>query len=545
VKLALAQINTTVGDIDGNAAKAGAAIEHAIGAGAQMVILPELTLSGYPPQDLVERAAFRAANRRALERLAGEAGGIYAVVGFVGESTAPAGRLATNSAALLRDGRVLARRDKTLLPTYDVFDEHRHFRPAAENQPVSLDGLRVGLTICEDAWNDRRFWERPLYDSDPVEHLAAAGVQLLLNVSASPFSAGKQQFRRDMLGASARRHNLPLIYVNLVGGNDQLIFDGRSVAFDRRGRIIAEGAAFEEDFLVVDTEQEGAAERPELPDEVAETCAALDLGLRDYMRKCGFRRVVLALSGGIDSAVTAAIAARAVGPENVTALYLPTTFSSEGSRRDAEQVARNLGMELHSIPIEELRTCAERTLAPLFDGTERGVAEENVQARLRGALVMAHANKFGHLPLATGNKSELAVGYCTLYGDMVGGLALIGDVPKTMVYRIAHHLNRQVEVIPPSVIQKPPSAELKPDQTDQDVLPPYEVLDPILDLYVEQALECDEIVARGYEPETVRRMLAMVDRAEFKRRQAPITLRVTAKAFGPGRRLPVAQNWPR
>jgi NAD+ synthetase len=545
MKVALAQINTTVGDVEGNVRKAVAVIHEAAARGAHLVVLPELAISGYPPQDLVERPAFIEANRRGVQRVALAAHGVYAVVGHVGETGGGTGKPAANSASVVRDGQVLCRRDKTLLPTYDVFDESRLFQPAVGNDPVPMGDFSVGVTICEDAWNDRQFWAHRLYNTDPVEKLAAAGMNLLVNLSASPFSAGKQEFRRAMLSASARRHGVPLLYVNLVGGNDQLVFDGRSIAFDAQGRTIAEGAAFREDLLIADTGDRGAPEPPPSMDAVEEVWAALNVGLADYVRKCGFRKVVFGLSGGVDSALTAALAASALGPENVTALFMPTVFTSEQSRADAEAVARNLGIEFVCVPVEEVRTCMERSLEPLFRGTKRGVAEENLQARLRGTLVMAFSNKFGHLPLATGNKSELGAGYCTLYGDMVGGLAVIGDVPKVMVYQLARHANRERMIIPQSILDRAPTAELKPNQTDQDVLPPYEVLDAILNLYVEQNKEFDEIVAAGFERDIVREVLLMVDRAEYKRRQAPITLRVTSKAFGPGRRLPVAQRWAR
>jgi NAD+ synthetase len=403
----------------------------------------------------------------------------------------------------------------------------------------------VGITICEDAWNDRSFWPERLYERDPVEELVHAGANLIINIAASPYSTGRQGLRRRMLSALAAGHRVPVAYVNLVGGNDQLIFEGRSLLCDLHGGIAAEAAAFREDMPVLDVDLEAGAAPPPHPDVVEDVWRALILGLHDYARKCGFRRVVFGLSGGVDSALTAAIAADALGPRNVTALFLPSRVSSEQSRIDAEAVAANLGIDLHTIPIDAAHRAAERALSDVFEGTEPGTAEENVQARIRGNLVMAFANKFGALPLATGNKSELAVGYCTLYGDMVGGLAVIGDVPKTLVYRLARYANRNGEVIPRSVLEKAPSAELKPNQTDQDVLPPYEVLDAILNLYIEEEKEYGQIVEAGYAPELVRRVLSMVDRAEFKRRQAPITLRVTRKAFGPGRRLPVAQNWTR
>jgi len=545
MRIAMAQVNPTVGDLEGNLKMAEWAVVRAADQGAQLVLLPELALSGYPPQDLVERPAFLQANLDAVSTLARVAGGLYVVVGYVGQAASPTGKSATNSLALLRDGHVLSRRDKTLLPTYDVFDEARYFQPAESNHPVAVNGVRLGMTICEDVWNDRTFWQRRLYEMDPVERLADDGIDLLVNIAASPFSVGKQVLRRAMLGAAARRHGVPLFYVNLVGGNDQLVFDGRSLAIDAQGRVIAEAAAFREDLIVVDTDAQACPDAPPdiAPD--ADVWQGLELGLADYARKCGFRHAVLALSGGVDSALTAAIAAGALGPENVTALYMPTTFSSEHSRIDAQAVAANLGIKLWQVSIEDLRTANERLLQPIFAGTERGTAEENIQARIRGNLVMAMANKFGYLPLATGNKSELAVGYCTVYGDMVGGLAVIGDVPKSMVYRLSRYANREREVIPASVLEKPPSAELKPDQTDQDTLPPYDMLDRILDLYVEENLEVDAIVERGFDRGTVVRILNMVDRAEFKRRQAPFTLRVTSRAFGPGRRLPVAQRWTR
>jgi len=545
MKVAIAQINTTVGDLPGNTHLAVQAIRSAAAMGAELVVLPELALSGYPPQDLVYRRAFHEANERALQEVARAARGIYAVVGHVARANGSPGKPTANAASVVRDGQIVARRDKMLLPTYDVFDEARHFQPATGNEPVMIGGARVGVTICEDVWNDKEFWETRLYERDPVEELAAAGVDVLINIAASPFAAGQQELRRAMLCASARRHGVPVIYVNLVGGNDQLIFEGRSLAVDGGGRPLLECAAFEEDLRVLDTAQAGSTEPCPPIDPVQDAWQALTLGLRDYVRKCGFTSAVVALSGGVDSALTAAIAAAALGPENVTALFMPTRFTSERSRLDAEAVARNLGIRCEHINIEQLRTCAERTLEPLFRGTERGIAEENLQARIRGILVMAYANKFGHLPLATGNKSELAVGYCTIYGDMVGGLAVIGDVPKTMVYRLARYANRDGEVIPDSILHRPPTAELKPDQTDQDVLPPYEVLDAILELYIEQNLEVDEIVERGYDRQTVLWVLRAIDAAEFKRRQAPMTLRVSTKAFGPGRRLPVASRWHR
>jgi NAD+ synthetase len=545
MKIAFAQINTTVGDIQGNLRRAQHAVRDAAARGADLVLLPELTLSGYPPLDLAERPAFLRANEEAVRELAGAARGVTAVVGHLARATSQTGRRATNSASVLREGQVLHRRDKMLLPNYDVFDEMRYFQPAHSNEPFVIDGIPVGLTICEDAWNDEGFWPQRLYERDPVAELVAAGARLVLNIAASPYAAGRQDLRRRMLGALARGRGVPVAYLNLVGSNDQLIFEGRSLLIDAGGRIVAEAAAFREDMMVADTGQPAPPEPPAAPDPVEDVWRALVLGLHDYARKCGFRQAVFGMSGGVDSALTAAIAAEALGPRNVIAMFMPSRISSELSRVDAEAVARNLGVEFKIIPIDGIHRASEAALAPIFAGTQPNIAEENIQARIRGNIVMAYANKFGVLPLATGNKSELAVGYCTLYGDMVGGLAVIGDVPKTLIYQLARYVNRNGEVITRSVLEKAPTAELKPNQTDQDVLPPYDLLDAILNLYIEEVMEFNEIVAKGYDPQLVRRVLSMVDRAEFKRRQAPITLRVTHKAFGPGRRLPVAQNWTR
>ncbi len=545
MKVAFAQVNTTVGDIQGNLRRAQHAVREAAARGADLVLLPELTLSGYPPQDLAERPAFLRANEEAVRELAACADGIAVIVGHLSRTSSPNGRRAANSASVLQNGSIVHRRDKMLLPNYDVFDEMRYFQPAEENAPFDLDGVPIGLTICEDAWNDERFWPQRLYERDPVAELVRAGARLIVNIAASPYAAGRQTLRRRMLGTMAGGHAVPVAYQNLVGGNDQLIFEGRSLFVDATGHVTAEAAAFCEDLMIVDTEQAGSPVPPAEPHTVEDVWRALVLGLHDYCRKCGFRQVVFGMSGGVDSALTAAIAAEALGPQNVIALFMPSRVSSQLSRTDAEAVARNLGVDFKVLPIDGVHRAFEAALAPVFEGTEPGIAEENVQARIRGNLVMAMANKFNILPLATGNKSELAVGYCTLYGDMVGGLALIGDVPKTLVYELARYANRNGEAITRSVLEKAPTAELKPDQTDQDVLPPYEVLDAILNLYIEEVMEFGEIVQEGFDPELVRRVLKMVDRAEFKRRQAPITLRVTHKAFGPGRRLPVAQNWTR
>ena len=544
MKIALAQLNTTVGDFAGNVRLIREAYQRGVAAGADLVLTPELALTGYPPRDLLLRPSFVARNLAALDELAAATGDTGLVVGFVGENRAGPGREATNSAALLHAGRVFAVRHKTLLPSYDVFDEDRYFEPAAENPPVEFKGVRLGLTICEDLWNDEAFWADRRYRRNPAAELAAAGAELLLNISASPWHLGKNRVRHAMLEALARHHRLPLVYCNSVGGNDELIFDGVSLGIDAAGRLLARGAAFAEDFVLVDTGAPVADGLPplDLPDE-EKLHRALVLGLRDYLRKCGIRSVVLGLSGGIDSALTAALAVAALGPEQVHGVALPSRYSSPGSLADAEALARNLGIRYDVIPIERGFEALKTELAPLFAGRPEDVTEENIQARLRGVILMALSNKFGSLLLTTGNKSELAVGYCTLYGDMCGGLAVINDVPKTMVYRLARWINRERELIPENSITKPPSAELRPDQKDQDSLPPYEVLDAILEAYVVECRSVEEILAAGFDEAHVRRVVRLIDLSEYKRRQAAPGLKVTSKAFGVGRRIPIAQRF--
>jgi len=541
MKVALAQINTTVGDLAGNETKILAAYARGVAAGADLVLLPELALTGYPPRDLVLNGAFVAKNIESLERLACQTGPTALVTGFIGRNEVRPGRAATNAIALLQNGRVLATRTKTLLPTYDVFDEDRYFEPATANAPVEFNGVRLALTICEDVWNDEDFWDDRRYRRNPAMELAAAGVKLIINASASPWHLGKNQVRREMLAQLAAKSGCPVVYCNLVGGNDELIFDGASLAFNARGELLAEGAMFAEDFMVVDLDTAAPRSPHSFTDE-ALVYGALVLGTRDYLHKCGFKSAVLGLSGGIDSALTAAIAADALGREQVRGVALPSQFSSPGSLNDAQKLAKNLGIQYDVIAIQPMFVAAKEQLQTVFAGRAEDTAEENIQARLRGVVLMAMSNKFGSLLLTTGNKSELAVGYCTLYGDMCGGLAVISDVPKTMVYRVARWLNRDREVIPPDSITKAPSAELRPNQTDQDSLPPYDVLDAILNAYVVEGRTASEIIQAGFDEPTVRRVVRLININEYKRRQAAPGLKVTTKAFGVGRRIPVAQR---
>lgn len=541
MKLALAQLNTTVGDLSGNVAKIREAYQRAVAAGADLVLTPELAITGYPPRDLLVKRRFIADNLHALEELTRVVGETALVVGYVDINPHRPGREWFNAAAFIERGTIIARRYKTLLPTYDVFDEDRYFQPAAKNEPFTWRGQRVGLTICEDIWSAQEKWSLHRYPRDPVRELGL--VDLLLNISASPFHLGKERLRREMVQAVARDYRVVLAYCNQVGGNDELIFDGHSIVLDPAGRILAQAAGFREELLLVDL----TTAKPVLPPEAAEIELlhdALVLGLRDYVQKCGFRSVVLGLSGGIDSAVTACLAVEALGPENVVGVSMPSQFSSKGSIEDARQLAQNLGIRWLMLPIQEAFESVKRTLAPVFQGLPEDATEENVQARLRGIVLMALSNKFGHLLLTTGNKSELAVGYCTLYGDMAGGLAVIADVPKTRVYELARYINRAREIIPAASLTKPPSAELRPNQTDQDTLPPYEVLDAILTRYVEETKSTAEIVAEtGFDEKLVREIVRKIDLNEYKRKQAPPCLRVTTKAFGIGRRVPIAQRY--
>lgn len=557
MKIALAQINPTVGDIAGNARKAITTIKQAHDQGADLVVFGELSLVGYPPKDLLLKPRFIQDNLTALHQVAEHCTDIAALVGYVSENVNHSGRALHNAAGLLQDGQITATYVKQLLPTYDVFDETRYFEPATTESIIELDGKRLGLTICEDIWRTNELSERLLYDRNPFAELANEKVDAILNMSASPFVLGKHAFRLNLFARQCREHALGLIYVNQVGGNDELVFDGCSCVLDATGNPVAQAKDFAEDLFVVDTatlqrdtgqrlpglREETEPARYEVREGIASVHAALVLGLRDYVGKCGFESVVLGLSGGIDSAVVAALAAEALGPDKVTGVALPSRFSSDHSLSDAEQLAKNLGIHCLTISLETAHQTLEQTLAGLFADTAPGIAEENVQARLRGNILMALSNKFGHLLLTTGNKSELAVGYCTLYGDMCGGLAVISDVPKMMVYELARYMNRNGEKIPQSSLEKPPSAELRADQKDEDSLPPYEILDAILERYVEQEQCVDEIISAGFNQATVQHVARLVDVNEYKRKQAAPGLKVTSRAFGFGRRMPIAQRY--
>jgi NAD+ synthase (glutamine-hydrolysing) len=541
VKIALGQINPTVGDFGGNAVKIIDFAHRAQAAGAGMVLFPELSVCGYPPRDLVERSSFVAHNREAAERIAAETRGIAVICGLVTAAQAQTGKSAMNSAALLQDGKIVFVQSKMLLPTYDVFDEMRNFAPARSQMLFPFCGKQMALTICEDAWNDKHFWNKRLYTFDPIEALLQAGGNFVLNISASPFWLGKREFRRDMLASIARNNHVPVVMVNQVGGNDSLLFDGSSLVLDPEGKVIAQGKSFEEDLVLFDSNELTGEMHAQVPGEEASAFAALVLGTRDYVRKCGFHQVLVGLSGGIDSALTAAIAAEAVGRENVLGVGMPGPYSSPGSVEDARALAQNLGIRFELLSISDIVESYSETLAPVFAGRKQDETEENIQSRARGMLLMALSNKFGALVLSTGNKSELGVGYCTLYGDMAGGLAVISDVPKTLVYRIARYVNSRNAVIPQASLEKPPSAELRPDQKDSDTLPPYEILDAILEDYVEDSHTAEQIAAdHGFDLAVVKRVIWMVDRSEYKRQQAAPGLKISAKAFGYGRRFPIA-----
>jgi len=544
VKIALGQINPTVGDFSGNAAKMIDFSRRARTAGAGLILFPELSVCGYPPRDLVERPSFQERNQKAAEHIARETAGIAVICGLLTPARADTGKSVMNSAALFRDGKIEFVQSKMLLPTYDVFDEMRNFAPASSQQLLDFCGKRMALTICEDAWNDKHFWNRRLYKLDPVEELVKAGGNFVLNISASPYWVGKREFRREMLASIARNNKVPVVMVNQVGGNDSLIFDGSSLVLNTAGEVIARGRSFEEDLVYFDSGTLTGEIHEQEEGEEAEAYAALVLGTRDYVRKCGFQRVIVGLSGGIDSALTAVIAADAMGSENVLGIGMPGPYSSAGSIEDAKCLARNLDIRFEILSIGEIFESYRHALKPVFAGLPEDVTEENLQPRARGTLLMALANKLGAIVLSTGNKSELAVGYCTLYGDMVGGLAVISDVPKTMVYRISRYINSKRAVIPTASLEKPPSAELRPDQRDTDSLPPYEVLDPILEDYIEDMHSAEQIASdRHLDLGLVQRVICMIDRNEYKRQQAAPGLKISAKAFGYGRRFPIAAKY--
>jgi NAD+ synthase (glutamine-hydrolysing) len=541
VKIALGQINPTVGDFPGNRRKIVEYSRRAQQAGAGLILFPELSICGYPPRDLVERPSFVTHNRESMEQIAAETQGIAVICGLVTPAQAETGKSVRNSAAWLKDGKLVFLQSKMLLPTYDVFDEMRNFAPAASQSTFPFCGKQMALTVCEDAWNDKRFWNRRLYTFDPVEALIHAGGNFLLNISASPFWMGKREFRRDMLASIARAQKVPVAMVNQVGGNDSLIFDGSSLVLNPAGEVIAQGKSFEEDLIYFDSDKLTGDVHEQIRGEEASVYAALVLGTRDYVHKCGFQKVIVGLSGGIDSALTAVIAADAVGPENVIGVGMPGPYSSQGSIDDARSLAKNLGIRFELLPISEIFESYRKTLKNVFAGCKEDETEENIQSRARGTMLMALSNKFGAIVLSTGNKSELGVGYCTLYGDMVGGLAVISDVPKTLVYRLSRYVNSRRPVIPRASLEKPPSAELRPDQKDSDSLPPYEVLDAVLEDYVEESRTPEQIAQqRGFDVTLVRRVIRMIERTEYKRQQAAPGLKISEKAFGYGRRFPIA-----
>jgi len=543
MKIALAQFNPTVGDFAGNAASILSLAEKAKQRGADLAVFTELCLCGYPPQDLLERPTFLDRNIDELKALAAKVT-MPSLVGYAGRVRNGTGKSVANKAALLCGGRVVFEQSKMLLPTYDVFDESRYFQPAEKQVVYSFQDEKLGITICEDVWNDPNFWPTRLYERDPVVELIKQGTSVLLNISASPYTIDKRNLRIEMLRTIAMEQRRPVVYVNQFGGDDNLIFDGASMAITPDGRVAAQALAFKEDLVLFDTVTGQGEIHEQPPGEIAYAYEALVMGTADYVRKCGFKKVIVGLSGGIDSAVVASIAIDALGPENVQGVSMPGPFSSEGSKRDAAALAKNLGIPVITLPITNVFEEYKRALEPAFAGRPEDVTEENIQARIRGNYLMALSNKFGSMVLSTGNKSELAVGYCTLYGDMAGGLAVISDVPKLMVYELARWINRDRELIPVSTIEKPPSAELRPGQKDEDSLPPYDVLDRILKAYIEDLRSPQEIADHyGFDLKLVRDIALSVDRNEYKRKQAAPGLKITSRAFGFGRPFPIAQKF--
>ncbi|MFZ0828585.1 MAG: NAD+ synthase [Verrucomicrobiia bacterium] len=558
MKIGLLQLNSTIGDFTANRQKLAAGYDRACALGAEFVIAPELFLSGYPPRDLLLRADFIATNLAALAETAKTVGPIPLCVGFVDENSERPGRALRNSAAVLQSGNIIWRTHKSLLPTYDVFDEDRYFEPAKSIVPFEFQGRKLGITICEDIWNDEDFWPERLYRRDPIKELIAQGAEIILNISASPWHDGKEKTRLAMLQRVARDERVPLAQVNLVGANDELIFDGHSVALNGNGEPLAHGKGFAEEVFVADLEVNSSSSRREsaqiksertdvlccnFPSREQQIFSALSLGIRDYVRKCGFKSVLVGLSGGIDSALVAVLAADALGADQVLGVSMPARYSSAGSLSDAGALAKNLGIRYEVLPIEPVFQSVEQQLTQVFAGTQPNEAEENIQSRLRGVTLMALSNKFGALVLTTGNKSEMAVGYCTLYGDMCGALAVIADVFKTDVYKIARWINRDRIVIPEASITKPPSAELRPDQKDQDSLPEYETLDAILQAYIVENSSREQIIQRGFNAQVVNDVINKVTFSEYKRRQAAPGLKVSTRAFGMGRRIPIAQRF--
>jgi NAD+ synthase (glutamine-hydrolysing) len=543
MKIALAQINPTIGDFGLNTEKILASAEKARRQPCDLVVFSELAISGYPPRDLLEKKGFVEDNLVYLRKLVQSVKGIGVICGFVDKNPSRAGNPLYNSAALFDNGKILHQAHKRLLPTYDVFDERRYFEPGREYSSFPYKDCRIGLTICEDIWNDREFFPRQLYSIDPVEMVVKEGANLLINIAASPYYAGKREFKREMFSDIAKKYGVPLLYVNQVGGNDSVLFDGISLAFDSKGKIVARARDFEEDMVIFDTNTQEGEIHPISQSDTESILSALIMGTGDYVWKCGFSRAIVGLSGGIDSALTACIAARALGKESVVAIFMPSQYTHEENFEDSKQLAVNLGIRLFQVPIEGMLKHFLEELSPLLNDVTTEVTGQNIQARIRQIILMALSNKFGYLLLSTGNKSEVAVGYCTLYGDMSGGLAVISDVPKTMVYKIARLINKENEVIPKRILQKAPSAELKPNQLDKDDLPPYEILDGILKAYIEDNKAAEEIIGMGFEPSVVKDIIRRVDRNEYKRQQSPPGLKVTTKSFGYGRRFPIAQRY--
>jgi NAD+ synthase (glutamine-hydrolysing) len=543
--IAVGQINNTVGDMRGNVDKMLDFGQRAYSRGAELIVFPELAICGYPPRDLVQCDGFQEENQECLAELSRRLPqSLTAIAGYVAKSPQSCGKPFANAGAVVTDGKLTYCQAKILLPTYDVFDEHRNFEPGGHPEIFSVGDTQVGLTICEDCWNDKYFWQKRLYTRDPVEELAAAKPDVLINISASPYAFGKRAFRKRMLEAIAQRHRLSVVFANMVGGNDSLVFDGSSLALDSKGKIWAQAKSFDEDLIFFDTEKQTEDIHAQPQSEIEAVFEALVLGTRDYCRKCGFERAVIGLSGGIDSSVVAVIAARALGPENVIGVSMPGPFSSEGSLSDARQLAQNLGLRYEIVPITDGFDVFRQALRPVFRDLPEDVTEENLQARTRGTILMAISNKYRALVLSTGNKSELATGYCTLYGDMVGGLAVIADIYKVMVYELARWVNRNGEVIPKACIEKAPSAELRPNQTDQDTLPPYEVLDQVLSDYLEENANAQDIATRRNVPlGLVEDVIRRVHHNEYKRQQAAPNLKVTPKAFGVGRIFPIAHKY--
>lgn len=549
MKIAIAQINTTIGAFKKNCEKICAFVDRAAKKEIDLIVFPEMTITGYPPKDLLDRPGFVSDNIEALENIKKHSSDIAIIVGYVDLNSDKKGKYLFNAAAFIHNGAIISKHYKSLLPSYDVFDEHRYFKPASLISTTEYNGTKFGITICEDIWTSDNYLNYPIYHIDPVKELVEQKAEFIVNISASPFNRGKIKDRNKLISNLTTKHRTPLIYVNQVGGNDDLIFDGNSIVYNAEGTIVSQCASFEEDLMFVEIKDrkcyaidDKSKPLDDPPCNTANIYNALILGLKDYVTKCGFKKVVLGLSGGIDSAVVAVIAAKAVGKENVIGVAMPSKYSTKESVNDAEELAKNLGIEFKIIPIVDIHNIYTETFAPLFKGLPEDATEENLQARMRGNIIMALSNKFGYLVLTTGNKSELAVGYCTLYGDMCGGLAVISDVPKMMVYDIARFINSEIVIIPLNTIEKAPSAELRPNQSDQDSLPPYPILDAILKAYIEDAMTVDQIAKLGYDKDQVHEIIKKVNRNEYKRKQAAPGLRVTSKAFGSGRRIPIAQQ---